>query len=441
MRIYQFKILLFFSFALYNLLNSQTEIVFIKGVIKNEKTNDLIENVAVKNSQSTLGTLSNKKGYFEVKSQKQSLIKLHFSHPGFYSFVKEIKSNSIDTVAIIVYLKEKTNLLDTMSVYAINKPETLVGKPNYSVYDFDFYEDKLILLTAQKSLNKAQIQFSDYSGNIITHLSLPKDAGTATSFFHDYEGYTDLICSDTVFRLDVINNDFILMPINRNSFNTCIKPVIDTANQNLYYSNQWEKYPLFNYYFIKQNDSTNNLLSTVINSDLMKIYNWEYYYLKPGDQLQARRIAQQYKIDKHIVAALMSGFTQSIYYEPIYAPLFILNDTVCVFNHYSNFIYHFNKQNKIIDSVSINYHHPKNWREWKKLLYVDKFENKVYAFFSKNGHHYLKQINHQTGKEIMTYKLKHHSAEKIKIKDGYVYYVYRPFESTQEKFLYREKIE
>jgi hypothetical protein len=74
-------------------------------------------------------------------------------------------------------------------------------------------------------------------------------------------------------------------------------------------------------------------------------------------------------------------------------------------------------------------------------LYVDKFENKVYAFFSKDGHHYLKQINHQTGKEVKTYKLKHHSAEKIKIKDGYVYYVYRPFDSTQEKFLYRERIE
>ncbi|MGZ3901094.1 MAG: hypothetical protein ACXVNQ_11550, partial [Bacteroidia bacterium] len=99
------------------------------------------------------------------------------------------------------------------------------------------------------------------------------------------------------------------------------------------------------------------------------------------------------------------------------------------------------RKNKIIDSVKISYHHPKNWREWKKQLYVDEFENKVYAFFSKNDHHYLKQIDFQTGKEIKTYKLKHPSAEKIKIKDGYVYYIYRPFESTQEKFLYRERIE
>jgi hypothetical protein len=136
----------------------------------------------------------------------------------------------------------------------------------------------------------------------------------------------------------------------------------------------------------------------------------------------------------------MSGFIQSMFYEPLYAPLFVINDTICIFNHHNDFLYHYNKQNKLIDSVKIAYHHPKNWREWKKQLFVDEAQNKVYAFFSKDGRHYLKQINHQTGREILTYKLQHHSAEKIKIKDGYVYYVYRPFGSTQERFLYREKI-
>jgi len=158
-------------------------------------------------------------------------------------------------------------------------------------------------------------------------------------------------------------------------------------------------------------------------------------------QLEARRMAQYYKTDKRIIAALISGFTQSMFYEPLYAPIFILKDTICIFNHHNDFLYHYNKQNQLIDSVTISYHHPKNWREWKKQLFVDEMTNKVYAFFSKDGHHYLKQINYQTGKEISNYKLKHHSAEKIKVKDGYVYYVYRPFGSTQERFLYRERLE
>lgn len=415
--------------------------VFIKGNIKNEKSKEAIENVAIKNSASAVGIYSNKNGYFELKLEKQSLIKLHFSHLGFESFIKEIKISGKDTIILSVFLKEKSNLLTGVDVFATSKPETLVGKPDYSIFDFDFYEDKLILLTAERSLSKAQIRFSEYDGKIISSLPLPKSAGKASCFFHDFEGYTDLICSDTIFRLDIMNKEFLLMSISRNDFHKSIKPVADSANNNYYYSNQWDKFPLFNYYFINKKDTLNHLLSTVSNADLMKIYNMEYYFLPPHAQLEARRLAQQYHTDKRIIAALMSGFTQSMYYEPLYAPLFILKDTVCIFNHYTDYIYHFDRKNKIIDSVKISYHHPKNWREWKKQLYVDDYENKVYAFFSKNEHHYLKQIDFQTGKEIKTYKLKHPSAEKIKIRDGYVYYIYRPFESTQEKFLYRERID
>ncbi len=432
---------IFILFFLFSFVFGQSQSILIKGTIKKENTKEAIPNAAVTNIVSSSGTLSNKVGHFELRCDRRPIIKLHFKHPGYNSFTKEIKIAEKDTIDITVYLSERSTILDSMVVFATAKPETLVGKPNYSIYDFDFYEDKLILLTAEKSLNKAQIQFSDYKGKIISNLPIPRDAGTASCFFHDYEGYTDLICKDTIFRLDILNTEFLLMPINRTAFNRYIKPVVDTANQSIYYSDQWNKYPLFNYYFLKPNDTANHLLNTVVNSDLMKIYNLEYYYLPPAAQLEARRAAKLFKTDKSIIAALMSGFTESMYYEPVYAPLFVLNDTVCIFNHYSDHIYHFNKKNIIIDSVKISYHHPKNWREWKKHLYVDKFENKVYAFFSKDGHHYLKQINHQTGKEVRTYKLKHHSAEKIKIKDGYVYYVYRPFDSTQEKFLYRERIE
>lgn len=437
MKRYYHIFLLFLCLSSYG----QPNLVFIKGNVKNEKTKEAIENVAIKNSASASGIYSDKNGYFQIELERQSLIKLHFSHLGFESFIKEIKTAVKDTIIFSVFLKEKPNLLTGVDVFATSKPETLVGKPDYSIFDFDFYEDKLILLTAERSLNKAQIRFSEYDGKIISSLPLPKSAGTASGFFHDYEGYTDLVCSDTVFRLDIMNKEFLLMSINRNDFNKSIKPVSDSANNSFYYSNQWDKFPLFNYYFINKNDTLNHLLSTVSNADLMKIYNMEYYFLPPHAQLEARRLAQQYHTDKRIIAALMSGFTQSMYYEPLYAPLFILKDTVCIFNHYTDYIYHFDRKNKIIDSVKISYHHPKNWREWKKQLYVDDYENKVYAFFSKNEHHYLKQIDFQTGKEIKTYKLKHPSAEKIKIRDGYVYYIYRPFESTQEKFLYRERID
>lgn len=425
-------------FILIHTVQAQQRIVIGTIVEDNDKP---VSNAAVRISNSTYATVSDHLGKFRLSLPEKEVYRLVVSHLSYQSFTKELRFKNTDSLVISIVLKPRSSLLDTVAVFATHKPETLVAKTNYSVFDFDFYEDKLLLLTSEQSMNKASIQLSDYNGKILSSFSLPRQAGEAKHFFHDYEGYSDLVCKDSIFRVEVFNTELMIQSISRYEFNRYLLPVADTMNNHYYYSDRWEKYPLFNYYYVKKHDSLNHVLSTVTNADLMKLYNLEYYYLPPRMQLEARRTAEYYKTDVHIVAALMSGFTQSLFYEPLYAPLFILRDTICLFNHHNDFLYHYNKQNVLIDSVKIAYHHPKNWREWKKQLFVDEAENKVYAFFSKNGHHYLKHIDHRNGKEKGTYKLQHHSAEKIRIKDGYVYYVYRPFGSTQERFLYRERIE
>jgi hypothetical protein len=433
--------ILVFSLLLPSLLKAQEGKLLIKGTVVSETENKAISGVVIRLSNSPYSTLSNQQGEFILMVPKKNFLKLFTQHLSYETSTKEIRVNNRDTLIVNFQLSIKTTTLEGVSVTSVHKPETLVGKPNYGIYDFDFFEDKLILLASTGNLKNAQIQLSDYSGKISSSYQLPKEAGEAKQFYHDYESYTNVICKDSIFRLEVINNDLLMRTIPQADFEKYHKHISDTANGNFYYSNQWEKYPSFNYYVSKPNDSVATLLKTISNADLLNLYNFEYYHLPPRMQLEARRMADYYKTDVHIVAAMMSGFTNSYFYEPLYAPLFVLRDTICIFNHHNDFLYHYTKENKLIDSVKIGYHHPKNWREWKKKLVVDEAENKVYAFFSKDGHNYLKQINHQTGKEMFTFKLQHHSADKIKIKEGYVYYIYRPFGSTQEKFLYRERIE
>jgi hypothetical protein len=421
-------------------LSAQQEELLITGQVTEKISGRPVEGARIRLSGTAWMTLSGPDGTFRLLLPGRQVYQLNVAHLSYHTTTRELKRGTSDTLQVNIALTYKSQLLDTIPVLARPLPETLVGKPGYSIYDFDFYEDKLILLTAEHSLKRAQLQLADYQGRIFSYYNLPRAGGEPLRFFRDYEGYTELICRDTVLRLDVFHNELIVGALSRRDFERYLQPVADTLQDHLYYSNHWDKYPSFSYYSLKKGDSLSQLLSTVTNHELMDLYRFQYYYLPSGQQLEARRLAKHYKADKHVVAALMSGFTQSMFYEPLYAPLFIMNDTICLFNHHNNHLYHYDRQRQLIDSIPISYHHPQNWREWKKQLYVDEPENKVYAFFSRNGRHYLKQIHHQTGREIRTYKLQHHSAEKIKIRDGYVYYVYRPFGSTQQKFLYREKI-
>ena len=199
-------------------------------------------------------------------------------------------------------------------------------------------------------------------------------------------------------------------------------------------------YPEFTYYAYNQSSKKLTPLKTVCDQDLMEGYNMEYYFLKPKDQLKARRLADQYKVDFHRVAANMSGLTSSMYYTSLYAPLFVINDTVCVFDHYSNAILKYDKKQQLLDSVTIDYNHPKKWKEWKHEVIVDKVSNKAYALYERGGYFYLNNINLKTGKIKSSFRLTNQYVEKIQVKNDYVYYIYRPFESLQEKFVYKELI-
>jgi hypothetical protein len=415
--------------------------ITIYGKVTEGLSNKPIESVATKVLNSNYGTSTKANGMFYLTIPAKKHISILFTHIAFTKKVKEITLlENQDSIFVSVSLMPANIVIDTISVLGTHKPDTLVGSPNYSIYDFDFYEDKYILLTSNKSLEKAELKLADANGKILTTYIVPKEGGEAKEFYKDYMGFTNLICKNMIYRINMYHDRFVLISLDIEDVNSFIKPIIDTINGKLIFTDYWKDYPLFNYFSYNEKDSTKKVVHSVEDEELMHAYNFEYYSLKPSEKLEARRLAMDLKTDKHIIASLMSGFTHSMFYQPLYAPLYVINDTISVFDHYKDKLYHINKNGIKMDSVSISYNHPKNWKEWKHLMLKDDIENLVYAVYSKNGHKYIKQISTNTGKELGKYTLQFHSADKLKIHDGYVYYIYRPFESTQQKFFYRELV-
>jgi hypothetical protein len=421
-------------------INAQQTIT-VYGKVTENATNISLQFVAIQIQNSNYGSTTSKNGTFSFTIPSKKHISVLFKLLGFKSAVKEIEiPEEQDSVFLSISLSQSYALIDTISIYSTLKPDTLVGSPKYSVFDFDFYEDKFILLTAEKSLENGTLKLADASGKILTTYTIPKESGEAKEFYHDYMGYTNLICKNYIYRINMYHDRFILIPLAIQDVNAFIKPILDTINGKIIFSDYWKDYPVFNYYSLNEKDSIKQQLLTIENTELMHAYNFEYYSLKPKDKLQARRIAMDLKTDKHIVASLLSGFTKSMFYEPLFAPLYIIKDTICVFDHYKDKLFHLDKHGSKIDSIPINYNHPKNWKEWKNKMIKDDIENLIYAVYDKNGHKYIKLISSQNGKDQGKYSLQFYSADKLKIHDGYAYYIYRPFESTQEKFFYRELI-
>jgi hypothetical protein len=120
-------------------------------------------------------------------------------------------------------------------------------------------------------------------------------------------------------------------------------PCVDTVGKCILFSNYVEQYPAFSYFSYNPVDTSITKLRQVIDGELLDAYNWEFDYLKPKDRLYARKMELYTGIDKRVIAATMTGFPNSIYYTPLYAPMFVKNDTICVFDHYADTLFLYNR--------------------------------------------------------------------------------------------------
>jgi len=429
---------LFFSTTLYAQPKNS---IYILGTVFSKETGNIIQNVSVKVNNSTYTTVTDNKGKFIFHITKVKHYSLLFQTLGYKSQVKEIETDYLnDTIKVFVFLKLDSVMLLPVVISAKLKPDTVFGTNKYSIVDFNFYEDKFILLTFFKSMDKTTVRLVDEFKNEVSKVEVPTSSGNAKELFEDYMGYTNVICRNAIYRVVVRNEEIKLFELPMEDYIALVKPVIDTSGSNLVFSNYNPNFPMFSYYFYNLMDSSYKAFATIIDKNLMDLYRFEYYFLKPAEKLEARNFAQEFKIDKHVAAAMMTGFTNSIYYTPLYAPLFVVGDTIRIFDHYKDYLYHYNSKGNKLDSMPISYHHPKKWKEWKNVMIKDVINGNIFAIFSKDGHKYMKKINYRSGKEEGIYKIIHFSADNIKVKENFIYYVYRPYESTQEKFLYKEKI-
>ena len=318
-------------------------------------------------------------------------------------------------------------------------PDTLHGTQEYSIEDFEFMPSgDLLLLTYEKRMDKGaalrllnkEMEVVDihYMGNDILELQ------------KDYRGRVHCIAKEKVYFIRQEEENIYSYLESYDYYFRYIAPMIDTVDTKLYYSNYSEVYPAFDYMEFDTKDSSFEVLMKVEDELIMELYRAEYKYVDVRTKLWAAEKQIETGIDKEIwVGATV--FTNSVYYTPLYAPLFKVNENeLLLFDHYKNLMFRYNVEEGIKDSVRINYHLNQRKSGWEQPLIQDEVNGKIYALFLKGGYSYLSEINQENGQVMASYKLHYKYVEEIKIIDNQVHYIYRPFESVQKKYLYTEEL-
>lgn len=387
-------------------------------------------------------TRTDREGNFYISYQQGRYDTLRIEHVGYQRqtyFVGKKAERRFITDTLFIKLVMQDRMLPNIDISATQKPDTLFGTQQYSVEDFEFDRNgNLVLLTYEKNLQSGSVLRLIGAGN--EELDLYYVPGEAVELRTDFRNNIHLVTEEQVFLVNIESQGFDIYLEERDYFFRYVAPLIDTIGDCIYFSNYSELYPAFDYYEFNRKDSVYNVVLKVEDSLMMDLYRAEFKYVDARTKIWAHQKQIETGIDKEIwVGATV--FTNSLYYTPLYAPLFKKGtDSLLIFDHYADQLVFYRPGIGKLDSIGINYHKDARRSGWEQPLIQDEKNGKIYALFVRNGYSYLYEININDGSIRNAFKLYYKYVEQLKISNDEVFYIYRPFESIQKKYIYREKL-
>lgn len=198
--------------------------------------------------------------------------------------------------------------------------------------------------------------------------------------------------------------------------------------------------PAFDHLAYDPTSDSAHVVCTVVDTFMLSLFRSEYKYLKGPEKVVAMNLAQELGVDKEVVAGYMSGFQHNVWFKPLYAPLFVVDDTLLVFDHARGRLRKFSRDFKEMGQVKLPYLTKSEGRDWSGRITQDRRTEKLYAVFGRNGSLWLRPIDPVSGKlgnrVVVTYRY----PERVQVFNDALYYVYRPYESLQKRSIYLERV-
>ncbi len=354
------------------------------------------------------------------------------------------------TTTKIGRLIELTEQIYQMPVISItDAPDSVFGSVKYSVGDFVWWNGMLtMLLYEHEKLFKpasekrdlwedAWIAQIDSFGKIVAsfHINEP-----AERFHLTPTGLCFVLTENSVFQLQ--SEPFLhLDKLSYESFRQEYEPICGFLNSNIVFHTFTEEYPEFSYYMLKEDNENPIELEHVADSLTMELFKSEYKYMNG----RAKRIAYQYELDygvpKEIVAGQMTQFKESLYYQDPIAKIIQLEDHWSIFNISQKTVVTVNSEGAMINRLRMEgSRNLSSISSKEKILSVqfDSEKKEMICFTQLRTGESMLNLLKEDGTLELKKNLYWQHIRNPQIKNGRVYYLYRPFESRNNWYLYSE---
>lgn len=326
-------------------------------------------------------------------------------------------------------------------------PELVFQRPNLHVGDHRVTDEGIWVLAYERPqlwhrqenageqlFREARLVLLDTLFNEVASLRLP---GEVRCLYLDHRQRVVVDGRDEAWVAQLRRGNIILGRIQRSTLQEAILPWTDSIAGHLLGSTRTRDWPAFDHVRYDPVSQEQLAICAVQDDFMMELFRSQYKYMSGRDKVIAMNMEKRSGVDREVVAGFMTGFQRDPYFKVPYAPLFVMRDTLCVFDHARIRIRRFTTEGEPIDEVPMQH---VNERGWRSKLIQDPTDGRVFALFSKGMHTYLRSIDPASGRMGDRMPLTHPFPKEVQVHGGHAYYVYRPPGDLDRRALFREAL-
>ena len=403
-------------FCVMTLLAQEKNYSIVKGNVGEKNVNISIINTG-------FGVSSDDKGDFMMalpKTEKQ--VGLLFSCIGYEDTLVSVIPNR-DTIYLNFKMKETYYMLDAVGV-SVDKIKRY-SEPNYVMFDFEIYDDKVFILQRKdNTLKECRILVQDLWLDPIDTINVPNHI-EPEKIIVDCTESCQLIGKDSVYQVVKMNSSYELMfPAEKERYNKVLRNIIFFTDKYIYFNElQMDGY-ISNFFRIGKETKEKEMMF-VVND--MKTY-------------RDIKVEKQWHIDHPMLGGSPSAedwerFVQLTWYHTKDNHLDVIDNTLYYFDHFNGKIQQYDEGMNLLHECEIVY--PTEEDFWRYKIYKDKAFGKFYTIFGTA----VNEINTNTGKTKSVANADSWISEKIIIYKGNLYAVTKKKNALKEFESYIERIE
>lgn len=394
-------------------------LALLQGQVSDAISKRAIADVSIRIEGTQIGTTTNARGEFTLKIPQEMAsneLLLEFSHIAYVS--KKIPLKLLKGKKINIALDPKSVQIREFTMSG--QPSMVYGNVNYQLVDYELLGEHLMLIGYEKRLGKSTLLVLGENGQLLYTHRIP---GKPIQLMKDCCNEIYIVTQDHFFRVLLEESRLTLVYADQNIYNRLVNTCVDRSGTHYFFETYSNAKQSKRFYHLDSLAATIQPIWEMEDRETFRRIKEEGAFLAAG----VYRTKHGKEMDRI--------YTKTILYRPLNIPLYVLSDTVYVFNHFGNQIEALNIWGEPLFSTPVSYHQNKDWGE---TVLKDPIQQKLYTINFHNGHTEILLLDPISGMTESLLKIDFRYIEKIQIYDGEVFFLYRPTGSIQRKALYKQ---